>query len=87
MPNQLADADLVTSGKRSAHKTDCKSLIVATGIKPVRPEGRNYYLCDGGTKSHSVHTNGPDKWWVEEDGTWKFEGDSLKDPHFAGAQP
>jgi hypothetical protein len=86
MEKQLSDESLVESGKRSAYKTDCKSVLVATGVGPSRPEGRNYYLCDMGIKSHDTHHNGPDSWWIDPDsGQWKFEGGSLKDPNFTGA--
>jgi len=87
MKQQLSDESLAASGKRSARKTDCRSVIIATGIPPVRPEGRNYYLCDMGTKTHDDHHNGPDSWWIGDDGQWHFEGGSLKDPNFKGANP
>lgn len=87
MEKQLSDESLVASGKRSARKTDCRSVLVATGVGSSRPEGRNYYLCDMGTKPHDVHQNQYDKWHVDESGNWVLEGDSLKDPNFAGANP
>lgn len=83
----LADDELIASGKRSARKTDCTSVLIADGVGPSRPEGRNYYLCDMGSKAHDTHHNGPDSWWVDAgSGQWHFEGCSVKNPSFAGAQ-
>ena len=88
MEKQLSDADLLASGRRSARKTDCTSVIVATGVAGVRPAGRNYFLCDAGKPAHDEHHNGPDSWWIDEgSGQWHFEGSSLTDPSFAGANP
>jgi hypothetical protein len=83
------DDAIVASGKYSAGKTHCRSVIVAEGMAPIRPEGRNYFLCDMGVKlPHTEHWNGPDKWWLDGDtGQWMFEGETLKDPYFGGATP
>jgi hypothetical protein len=85
MEKQLSDAELVETGKRVAYKISCKSILVATGIPPVRPEGRNYFQCDRSPQSHDIHRNQHDEWWIDNDGNWQFKGDSLKDPTFAGA--
>lgn len=86
MLKQLSDESLATSAKNVAYKNMCKSFIIATGIPPIRPEGRNYYHCDMGTKSHDTHHNGRDSWYIDANsGQWVFEGDSLKDPNFTGA--
>lgn len=89
MEKQLSsDEDLIASAKRSAYKMDCTSVIVATGVGTGRPDGRNYYLCDMGKKPHDVHENQYDKWWIDEgSGQWHFEGTSLTNPNFAGANP
>jgi hypothetical protein len=86
MEKQLSDESLVASGKRSAYKTDCTSVLVATGVAPIRPPDRNYFLCDMGTKTHDTHHNGRDSWWIDEGtGNWVFEGDTLTDVSFVGA--
>lgn len=88
MEKQLSDESLAISARNSAFKNMCKSFIIATGIPPMRPDGRNYYHCDMGTAKHADHHNGPDSWWIDEDsGQWVFEGGSLKDPKFTGANP
>lgn len=83
----LPDDELIASGKRSAYKLDCTSVIVATGVGTSRPEERLYYLCDMGKQPHDTHHNGPDSWYIEEDGNWKHEGETLTDINFQGAQP
>jgi hypothetical protein len=86
MEKPLSDEELVASAKSVAGKQSCKSVIVATGYNHIRPEGRNYFHCDLGTKPHEVHRNGPDSWWLDNNtGEWKFEGGSLMDPYFGGA--
>lgn len=86
----LSDDELIASGKRSAYKLDCTSVIIARPAESwssSRPEGRNYYLCDMGTKPHDTHHNGPDSWYIDEDGNWKHEGETLTDVNFQGANP
>jgi hypothetical protein len=85
---EQSDQQLVASGKYSAYKTHCRSVIVADGISPIRPEGRNYFLCDMGKAPHTEHWNGPDKWWLDGDtGQWKTELETLENPYFGGATP
>jgi hypothetical protein len=85
MEKQLSDESLAESAKYH-YKNMCPSFIIATGIPPVRPPGRNYYHCDQGTKAHEIHRNGPDSWRIDKDtGNWVYEGDSLTDPNFTGA--
>lgn len=88
MEKQLGDDSLAASARNVAYKNMCKSFIIATGIPPKRPDGRNYYHCDMGTALHNDHHNGPDSWWIDTgSGQWHFEGGSLKDPNFTGANP
>lgn len=87
MEQQLSDESLAASAQSAAYKNMCKSFVIATGVPPTRPPGRNYYHCDQGTQKHENHYNGASRWFLNADGTWVIEGNTLTNVNFQGANP